>query len=309
MSQPNAANSLFTVHVANQLDVQEQINNSWHYLEVPDVTQYVDEVCEVSGSGTVITNDEDWYVENLSMKVGTSKLCDSIPHEVKDFHSIEKGFDSSPDFREIHCEFKDVSNMSQVDGHHNTKSKSTNTSTDVKIVSDVPTKTPSVTPPNDINIVDSAIQCDLDKGVSKDSITCANNMHLLSDPKVVLSGLRSESCKEKSSTTTRVSDIQQPVVRATHQNVSSKIRSANKTHRGMSSIDIMCFILRLFFVLFAYSCMKMKFSPESDYNVQGSQKDVYNLSVILFLFILSIGNSSLHIHYILVDCGKLKLRI
>ena len=38
MSQPNSANSLFTVHVANQLDEQEQLNNSWYYLEVPDVS-------------------------------------------------------------------------------------------------------------------------------------------------------------------------------------------------------------------------------------------------------------------------------
>ena len=55
-------------------------------------------------------------------------------------------------------------------------------------------------------------------------------MHLLSDPKVVLSGLKSGSCKEKSSMTNGVNDIQQPVVGATRQNVSSKIRSANKTH-------------------------------------------------------------------------------
>ena len=53
------------------------------------------------------------------MKIGKSKLCDSIPHELKDFHSIEKGFDSSPDFREIHCEIKDVSHMSQFKVPHN----------------------------------------------------------------------------------------------------------------------------------------------------------------------------------------------
>jgi hypothetical protein len=100
------------------------------------------------------------------------------------------------------------------------------TSTDVKVVSDVSTRTP--TPSNDIITVDSAIQCDLDKDVSKDLNSCASNMHLLSDPKVVLSGLRSESCKEKSSTTNGVSDIQQPVEGATQQHVSSKIRSANK---------------------------------------------------------------------------------
>jgi hypothetical protein len=95
--------------------------------------------------------------------------------------------------------------------------------------------------------IDSGIQCDLDNDVSKDLNSCANNMHLLSDPKFVLFGLRSESCKEKSSTTNGVSDIRQPVVGLTQQHVSSKIRSANKTHRGMYPPVIMCFILRLFF--------------------------------------------------------------
>ena len=306
MSQPNYANSFFTVHVANQLDELEQLNNSWYYLEVPDAVQSVNEVCETSGSETIITNDEDWYVEGLPykisreklepepgfeprisgflglpMKVGTTKFCDSIPHEVKDLHFIEKRFESVPELKEIHCEGKDVSHMYQVDSLHNdevlhnTESKFIGTSTDVEIVSDVPTKTPIVIPSNTIT-VDFGIQCDLDNDVSKDLNTCANNMHLLSDSKVVMSGLKSESCKEKSSMTNGVIDIQQPVVGATRQNVSSKNRSANKTHRDMSSIDIMCFILRLFFVLFT-SC-NMEFYPDSDYNVQGSQKDVYNLS-------------------------------
>jgi Putative peptidase (DUF1758). len=126
MSQPNSANSLFTVHVANQLGEQEQINNSWYNLEVPDVVQSVDEVCEASGSETVISNDEDWYVESLPMKVSPSKVCDSIPHEVKE-HFIEKGFDSSPDLRETHCEVKDVSDMCQNEVLHNTEFKSIGT--------------------------------------------------------------------------------------------------------------------------------------------------------------------------------------
>ena len=59
-------------------------------------------------------------------------------------------------------------------------------------MSDVPTKTQIVTPSNMIT-VDSGIQCDLDKDVSENLNACVNNMHLLSDPKVVLSGLKSES--------------------------------------------------------------------------------------------------------------------
>ena len=90
MSLPNSANSLFTVHVANQIDEHKQINNSWYYLEVPDVVQSVDEVCEASSSETITSNDEDWYVESLPMKVGTSKFCDSIPHKLKIFILLKR---------------------------------------------------------------------------------------------------------------------------------------------------------------------------------------------------------------------------
>jgi hypothetical protein len=43
--------------VANQLDEQEQLTNSWYYVEVPDIVQPVDEVCEVLGSETITSND------------------------------------------------------------------------------------------------------------------------------------------------------------------------------------------------------------------------------------------------------------
>ena len=178
--------------------------NFWKLEEVPDISQPVDEVCEASGSETVITNDEDWYVESLPMKVDPSKICDLIPHEVKE-HSIEKRFDSVPDFKEIHCEGKDVSDMCQVEVPHNDEissnieSKAISISTDVKVLSDV-----SIIPSNIIT-VDSGIQCDLDKDVFEDLNSCANNMPLLSDSKVVMSGLKAESYKEKSCTTNRVS--------------------------------------------------------------------------------------------------------
>ena len=173
--------------MANQLDEQEQLTNSWYYLEVPDIVQPVDEVCEVSGFETITSNDEDWYVESLPMKVSTSTFCDSIPHEVKE-KSIEKVFDSSADFRETQCEIKDVSHISQIDFLLKTESEVIRNSTDVEIVSDVSTRTP--TPSNNIITVDFAIQCGLDKDVSKDVKSCDNNMHLLSDPKVVLSRLK-----------------------------------------------------------------------------------------------------------------------
>ena len=249
MVQPNSANSLFTVHVANQLDGHVQINNSWYYLEVPDIVQPIDEVCEASGSETVISNAEDWYVESLPMKVSPSKICDSIPHKVKE-HSIEKGFDSIPELKEIHYEGKDVSDMCQFEVppndeiSSNTESKAISISTDVKVLSDV-----SIIPSNIIS-VDFGIQCDLDNDVSEDLNYCANNMHLLSDPKVVLSGLKSGSCKEKSSTTNRVSDLQQPVVGATRQNVSSKNRSANKTHRGRINLPLFSTVVPAIILMF-----------------------------------------------------------
>jgi hypothetical protein len=182
------------------------------------------------------------YVENLSKKVDSSTSGDSRSQALKGCHSIEKGFDLSHDLREIHCEFKDVSHMSQVDSLHNNevssniKTKPISTSTNVKVVLDVSSRTLFVTPSIDITTADAIIQCDLDKDVSKDSNTRSNNMYL-SDSMVVLSGLRSASGKRKSSTTNRVSNIQQPVTGATRQHVSSKYRSANKTHRGMSPMS------------------------------------------------------------------------
>ena len=83
MFQSDSTNSLFSVHVVNQLD------------------------------------EEGWYVVRLPRKEDVSKLGDSRSQALKSFYSLEKRLNSSPDLKEKYVEFmeeyKKLGHMSQID--------------------------------------------------------------------------------------------------------------------------------------------------------------------------------------------------
>ena len=100
MFQSDSTNSLFSVHVVNQLDVQEPLTNFWKLEEVPDISQPVDDFCEDFFVENTTRNEEGRYVVRLPRKEDVSNLGDSRSQALKRFYSLDKRLKSSPDLKE-----------------------------------------------------------------------------------------------------------------------------------------------------------------------------------------------------------------